>query len=64
MPDITEQPCATPAGASANHQKTSPTVSKPREQDGRFGLHPGTREWWERFWTDALERLKRYLEQT
>jgi hypothetical protein len=64
MPGIPEQPSATPAAAIADHQRTGPTASKPREQDGRSGLHPGTREWWERFWTDAMERLKRYLEET
>jgi hypothetical protein len=64
MADITKQPSPTPAGAGADHQKTGPTVSKPREQNGRYDLDPGTREWWERFWTDALERLKRYLDET
>lgn len=39
-----------------------PTVPKPREQDERRGLGPGSREWWERYRTDDLERLKRYLE--
>jgi hypothetical protein len=39
-------------------------VPKSREQDGRGDIDPGTREWWERLWTDALKRLKRYLEET
>jgi len=52
------------AKASSNGSYYSPAVSKPGEQDGRCDLDPGTREWWERFWTDALERLKRYLEET
>jgi hypothetical protein len=26
-------------------------------------IRAGTREWWERYWTDALEGLKRYLEE-
>jgi hypothetical protein len=40
-----------------------PTVPKPRRRDERRGFGPGSREWWERYWTDALERLKRYLEE-
>jgi len=27
-------------------------------------IPPGRHEWWEQYWTDALERLKRHLEQT
>jgi hypothetical protein len=38
-------------------------VPKPRRRDERRGFGPGSREWWERYWTDALERLKRYLEE-
>ena len=62
MADITEQPSATPAGASADYQKTSPTVSKPASRTSAVTLilelaNGG------RFWTDAIERLERYLEE-
>ena len=40
-----------------------PPVPKPRERDERRGFGPASREWQERYWTDALERLKRYLEE-
>jgi EmrB/QacA subfamily drug resistance transporter len=39
------------------------TVSRPGGLDGRCDLDPGTREWRKRFWTDALEQLKRYTRQ-
>jgi hypothetical protein len=51
------------ANAPSNGSRHSPPTPKPREQDGRGDIDPGTREWWERFWTDALKRLKRYLEE-
>jgi hypothetical protein len=52
-----------PVKASSNGCCHSPTASKPGDQAGRCDLDPQARERWERFWTDALDRLKRYLEE-
>jgi hypothetical protein len=55
-------------GRSNGHKPTRQDVARRTTDDAPRAeaapdIPPGTREWWERHWTESLEALKRYLEE-
>lgn len=54
-----------PSSGKSNGSQAAPP-DDPRRTNGEeptLEMRPGTREWWENHWTEALNALKRYLEQ-